>query len=120
MNEIINQIRNLLDILESQIGQDENVDKNIQLLDLDRLCLNINNKSVRLTESECKLLDLLLNSKNLYCSYEELCKKLYNYNFDNSTNMALKTTMHRLRKKTKGMLKIQTIRNKGFQVFMVK
>lgn len=118
MNEIINQIITLLNKLKNYPEYQKSDFKGISL-DSDKLLLHVDDNTIKLTKSERSILELLLSSKDLFCTYNKICQTIYRQD-DNASRRALALIIYRLKKKTKGILEIKTVKNAGYQVFVVK
>lgn len=80
----------------------------------------VDNQEIRLTTLEFLLLEALLDSDQLFCTYEEICNKIYDYKYDSHTAMSLKILMSRLKKKLGDLITIKTQYSKGFEIVRIK
>ena len=78
--------------------------------------LHVANVEIRLTGSEFILLETLFNAENMFCTYEQLSRKIYEYNHNYYTDRGLKTILMRLRKKLGKYLIINTVRGRGLKI----
>lgn len=109
--ELVKKIHDLTSEL-LKIQQKEKYTQRI-LIENDRQKIVINGEIKDLTENEIIVLQELISSKNNFCTNNELCQKLYNYQYDKSTANSLRATISRLRKKLKGLIKIKSV-HKGY------
>ena len=124
MEEIISQIEVLLQRLKSYASNEEKT-KNIRKVSdlfLDKFTyeINIDGKTRVLTRSQYSLIKELLDAENMYCSYERLCTALYGFQSDELAIKSLAVMVTRTRRVVDGLIKIKTVRNKGYIITEVK
>ena len=117
MEKEINEIRKILDKMEAIENKRKTKKKsNIITLEKEKLMVICNGKSEKLTRSEFLILNELVYADNNFCTYEHLCKILYDYQVDEFTTKSLRITICRLRKKLKGISDIRSIHAKGYEL----
>ena len=97
------------EIKEEHIQGNENV-----YLDVRKSSLVVRGKEIIMTYNEYVILNTLFCSKNGFSTYKELIEALYGICVDESSLKSLTVCVARIRKKTKGLLEIQTFKNKGY------
>ena len=122
---IINQMEKLLGRLkECQSKYGNNKSKTVKISDLflNKITyeVNVQGEIRTLTRSEYSLIKELLDSENMFCSYEKLCTVLYGYELDDSSIKSLAVMVLRLRNKLKDLINIKVVRNKGYIITEVK
>ena len=129
MESIINQLEELLQKLKEyqrDNGNNKpiNVGKNGKISDLllNKITYEINvlGETKILTRSEYSLIKELLDSENMFCPYEKLVRALYGFNADSASIKSLAVMVARLRKTLGDLIKIKTVRNKGYIITEVK
>ena len=62
----------------------------------------------------------LLDSKDMFCSYEKLISVIYGYESDRASIRSLAVMVARLRRTVSGLIQIKTVRNRGYIITEVK
>ena len=126
-DELIDHIKKLKrEYLENQRNIEANKNKNKKgkhsdkLLNKEKYTITVDGTTLKLTTSEFIVLKELLDAKDMFCDYETLCNKLYEYRYESSTAMSLKVLMARLRKKLGDLVKIKTVHGRGFEIVRIK
>ena len=116
MEEIVIQIKNLLDkLLILNKGKNKN-EFNLEL-DSETNKLICPKQDIKLTKIEFSIMESLLYSDKHFCTYDELCKKIYLHEYDISTRGALAVALSRLRKKLNKVVIIKSINHKGVKLY---
>lgn len=126
MEELINQMELLLQKMkecQKEYGNDKpRSTGKISDLFLNKVTYEIKVAGVVkiLTRSEYSLIKELLDSEDMFCSYEKLVRALYGFNTDSASIRSLAVMVARTRKTLEGLIKIKTVRNKGYIITEVK
>lgn len=91
-----------------------------ELLNKEKYTITIDGATKNLTDYEFILIEQLLDADDMYCDYETLCNKIYDYKYDSATAMSLKVLISRLRKKLGDLIIIKTVYSKGFEIARIK
>lgn len=119
--DLVNYIKENTSEKESEVLENKKVriKKETVYVDIDRLILVKKDKNILLTLNEAILVREFLKEKENLCTYESLCKSLYGYELDEYAIKGIRNIVYRLKKKVNGILKIKTIRNRGFIAYEV-
>lgn len=124
--EIIQELQNIIVKLQ-YINEKKNTDTSNKTVSISKMFLNDNTHEIKifgtvrkLTNSEFAIMKKLFDAPDMFCSHEELCNEIYEYKYDKSTTKSQQVMMHRLRLKLKGIVKIETIKDKGYRITEVK
>lgn len=79
--------------------------------------LIVEGQKKQLTINEGVIIEELIKSENMFCTYNQLCQKLYNCNYNHISSSALNKTINRLRKKLKGMIILKTKKEIGIKMY---
>lgn len=82
--------------------------------------IKVSGETRLLTRSEYSLIKELLDSEDMFCSYEKLSSVIYGYESDSSSIRSLAVMVSRLRKAVGDLIEIKTVKNKGYIITEVK
>lgn len=126
-NEIIEELQNIIVKLQYLNEKNKNTDTLTKKASISKIFLDYNTQEIKvfgtvrkLTNSEFTIMKKLFDAPDMFCSHEELCMAIYEYKYDKSTTKSQQVMMHRLRLKLKGIVKIETIKDKGYRITEVK
>lgn len=121
MEELIEQAKNILDQILIMYRENKRIPNQINsenqiFFDNDTFEVMYKDKNVKLTHNEGIIILELISTSAMFCTYNQLSKKIYDYKYDKTTSAPLKITICRLRKKVAGMFELKTIRGKGIKI----
>lgn len=127
MEEVFDELINHIKKVKQEYLQNQNNKNKLskmkpsqELLNKEKYTITVNGITKNLTDYEFILMQQLLDADDMYCDYETLCDKIYDYRYDSSTAMSLKVLVARLRKKMGDLVIIKTRYSKGFEIVRIK
>lgn len=91
-----------------------------QFLNKEKYSITVDGVTKNLTDYEFILIQQLLDAEDMYCDYETLCNKIYDYRYDSSTAKSLKVLVFRLKKKLGDLIIIKNLHSKGYEIARIK
>jgi DNA-binding response OmpR family regulator len=91
-----------------------------ELLNEDERAIIIEDETISLTPLEFRTMEVILSSDRLFCSYDDVAKKIYACSTFKHVHRPWLTVISRLSRKLKGLVEFKTVRNKGFKIVSIK